>query len=294
MWGRKLQWFSSVEGGSLVMFFCCQCKCHTFDFIQFQCKTVDCCQPGELDRKPQRSAVLLAWKPQSKALLFQGLAKLWGFDVETPWAGRTQNGIFQLELLFSEEKERSTTFIVWDLALMWPAENISAGAWPPARSYPHQPYHHLPGQGTAVNTWGWMYLQRPVLALELVDQLCGYVHRGSLQPVRAAVPHQLSLCLWVSGWRVCGSVLFSLSAGFLGIFCFTDLHLPFSVAPTFEFGSSFVWNQWGISVFSQTLFKPNWTHPCLCGELLVFPNLFKVILNNTSTGTVCFSPWLIY
>lgn len=110
--------------------------------------------------------------------------------------------MFQLELLFSEEEERSTPFIVWDLALVWPAENISAGAWPPARSYPHQPYHHLPGQGTAVNTWGWMYLQRPVLALKLVDQLCGYVHRGSLQPVSAAVPHQLSLCLWVRGvWK---------------------------------------------------------------------------------------------
>lgn len=57
-------------------------------FFLFECKTFDCCQPGELDPKPQRSAVLLAWKPQSKALLFQG-ATLWYGETlsqDTKWS----------------------------------------------------------------------------------------------------------------------------------------------------------------------------------------------------------------
>lgn len=112
MWGRKL----TVEGVRLDMFFSCQCKRHTFEFILFKCKTFDFCQPGELDRKPQWSADLLAWKPQSKALLFQGLAKLWSFDVERLWARRTQNGMLRQELLFSEEEKK--------------VQHILYGIWP--------------------------------------------------------------------------------------------------------------------------------------------------------------------
>lgn len=144
------------------------------------------------------------------------------------------------------------------------------------RGLPASPISIHLGRGQLWIPWGWMYPRtpRPVLALVLVDQLYGYVHRGSLQPISTAVPNQMllqSLCLWVSGWGVCGRTFFPLRTGFLGVFCFTNLQLAFSETPTFDFWSSFVMNQRGISVFSQTLFKPSWTHPRLGGDVFVFP-----------------------